>query len=53
MTHARRAEKKLNADALIRAIASSTAIETGQSIEVIERKLKSKSSKFPHLNLAQ
>ena len=53
MTTARRNDKKLNADIVIRAIASSTAIETGQSVEVIERKLKSKTSKFLHLNLAQ
>lgn len=53
MTTARRTGKKLNSETVIRAIASSTAIETGQSVEVIERKLKNKSSKFLHLNLAQ
>ncbi|EJM22012.1 hypothetical protein PMI21_00194 [Pseudomonas sp. GM18] len=53
MATVRRNGKKLNSDTVIRAIASSTAIETGQSIEVIERKLKGKTSKFQHLNLAQ
>ena len=37
---------------IIRAVASSTAIETGQSIKVLEASLKSKSSKFQHLTLA-
>ncbi|WP_149088519.1 hypothetical protein [Pseudomonas prosekii] len=53
MAPARRNGKKLSPDALIRTIASSTAIETGQSVEEIERKLKNKSAKFAHLNLAQ
>ncbi len=37
---------------IIRSIASSTAIETGQSIKSLETTLKSKSSKFQHLSLA-
>ena len=53
MTAPRRRPKKLTAEALIRAIASSTAIETGQSVESIERKLKLKDSKFLHLSLAE
>ena len=53
MTASRRRPKKLTAEALIRAIASSTAIETGQSVESIERKLKLKDSKFLHLSLAK
>ncbi|WP_181381693.1 hypothetical protein [Pseudomonas prosekii] len=53
MAPARRNGKKLSPDALIRTIASSTAIETGQSVEEIERKLKNKNAKFAHLNLAQ
>ncbi|MGE8188220.1 hypothetical protein [Pseudomonas sp. NPDC086278] len=53
MTTSRRHGKKLNSDAVIRAVASSTAIETGQSVEAVERKLKSKTSKFLHLKLAQ
>jgi len=38
---------------IIRAIAISTTIETGQSIKVLEASLKSKSSKFQHLTLAK
>lgn len=53
MTAPHRRPKKLTAEALIRAIASSTAIETGQSVESIERKLKLKDSKFLHLSLAK
>ncbi|WP_426618463.1 hypothetical protein ACP3TY_21810 [Pseudomonas rustica] len=53
MTTTHRTRKKLTAEALIRSIASSTAIETGQSVEVIELKLKLKSSKFLHLALAK
>ncbi|WP_174244563.1 MULTISPECIES: hypothetical protein [unclassified Pseudomonas] len=52
MAASRRSNKKPDVDIVIRAIASSTAIETGQSIEQIERKLKSRTSKFLHLNLA-
>ena len=37
---------------IIRSVASSTAIETGQSIKTLEATLKSKSSKFQHLSLA-
>jgi len=37
---------------ILRAIASSTAIETGQSIKVLEIKLKVGIRKFRHLNLA-
>lgn len=48
-----RTQKKLTTEMLIRAVASSTAIETGQSVETIERKLKLRSSKFLHLALAK
>ncbi|WP_169740941.1 MULTISPECIES: hypothetical protein [Methylomicrobium] len=37
---------------IIRSIASSTAIETGQPIAVIEAKLKVASKKYRHLKLA-
>ena len=37
---------------IIRSVSSSTAIETGQSIKALEATLKSKSSKFQHLTLA-
>ncbi len=39
-------------DKIIRAVASSTAIETGQSIAVIETKLKSASKKYSKLTLS-
>lgn len=38
---------------IIRSIASSTAIETGQSIKALETILKSKNSKFKNLPLAK
>jgi hypothetical protein len=38
---------------IIRSVASSTAIETGQSIKTLEDTLKAKSNKFKHLNLAK
>lgn len=37
---------------IMRAVASSTAIETGQKIKKIEATLKSKKSKFMNLELA-
>jgi hypothetical protein len=39
--------------AIIRAVASSTAIETGQSISEIERTLRARNSKFRHITLAR
>jgi len=42
----------MSKDRIIRAVASSTAIETGQSIKKIEATLKSKKSKFKNLELA-
>lgn len=46
------AEKVPNKQAIIRAVASSTAIETGQSIRHIERTLLSDDSRFGHIALA-
>ncbi|MDS1139694.1 hypothetical protein RE432_04555 [Pusillimonas sp. SM2304] len=37
---------------IIRAVASSTAIETGQSIKELEALLKAQTSKYQQLNLA-
>ncbi len=48
-----RAAKSPGKQAIIRAVASSTAIETGQSIRQIERILRSKSSKFRNIALAR
>ena len=39
--------------AIRRAVASSTAIETGQSVKSIERKLRIRSSKYRHVSLAE
>jgi hypothetical protein len=39
--------------AIIRAVASSTAIETGQSIGQIERTLRDKRSKYRKISLAR
>jgi hypothetical protein len=44
--------QKPSRDAIIRAVASSTAIETGQPIVAIEAQLRSDRGKFPHLALA-
>jgi hypothetical protein len=48
-----RAAKVPRKQAIIRAVASSTAIETGQSISQIERTLRAGNSKFRHIALAR
>ena len=48
-----RLSNTLDKQAIIRAVASSTAIETGQSIARIERKLRAGNSKFRHVTLAR
>jgi hypothetical protein len=48
----RRKPGRPSAKAVRRAIASSTAIETGQSIAGIEAVLRKKSSKYRHIELA-
>lgn len=45
-------DRKFSKDRLIRAVASSTAIETGEPIATIEARLKEGKSKFAHLKLA-
>ena len=40
-------------DAIVRAVASSTAIETGQHIAEIEARLRDKMAVLPHLTLAR
>ncbi|MGK0474812.1 MAG: hypothetical protein ACJAYV_000459 [Oleispira sp.] len=47
----RRQKKQVNKVQLIRAVASSSAIETGESTRIIEIKLKRSSGKFKHLTL--
>jgi hypothetical protein len=51
-TMTRKALKKVSKACILRAVASSSAIETGISTLLIEKKLKSKSGKFSHLRLA-
>lgn len=45
--------KPLTRKALIRAVARSTAVKTGQSIQALELKLKLKSQRFAHIKLAR
>ena len=52
-TTPRRAGKSPSKQAIIRAIASSTAIETGQSVNQIERTLRAKRGKFRDIALAR
>lgn len=52
-TSPRRAAKAPGKQAIIRAVASSTAIETGQNISQIERTLRSKSGKYRDIPLAR
>ena len=49
---ARHTPKKVSKARIYRAVASSTAIETGDSIKAIEQRLKAKTSKFKDLDLA-
>jgi hypothetical protein len=51
--HTHRAAKTPGKQAIIRAVASSAAIETGQSISQIEHTLRSKSGKFRDIALAR
>jgi len=44
--------KRPSRKALVRAVASSTAVETGHSIQVLEAKLRHKSRRFAHIKLA-
>lgn len=45
--------KKPTREAIRRSVASSTAIETGQSIAELERQLRDKSGRFRDLELAK
>lgn len=44
--------KKITKKMLYRSVASSTAIETGESVKSIERKLKENRAKYRDLSLA-
>lgn len=45
-------KKKITQEMLYRSVASSTAIETGESVQDVERKLKANKEKFRHIQLA-
>ena len=45
--------KPVSRQALIRAVASSTAVETGQSIPALEKQLQLKTQRFGHIKLAR
>ena len=45
-------KKKITIAKIFRSVASSTAIETGESVKSIERKLKSAKRKYDFLSLA-
>lgn len=48
-----RSAKVPSKKAIIRAVASSTAIETGKSIRMLEKQLRNKNPKFRSLTLAK
>jgi hypothetical protein len=45
--------RKIDSSAIHRAVASSTAIETGQSVKKLERRLRDKGKRRSDLNLAK
>ncbi|MEZ0204334.1 hypothetical protein [Ideonella sp.] len=45
--------KKPSPQAVRRAVASSTAVETGQSVAALEEKLRKPSRRFAHITLAR
>ena len=45
-------KKKVTQKMIYRAVASSTAIETGQAIKTIEEKIKTSKKKYHNLHLA-
>ena len=49
---AKQLEKSIRLKQIQRAVASSTAIETGAPIKALEARLKAQNSKFQHLQLA-
>lgn len=48
----RKTTKKVKKAQILKAVASSSAIETGESIKQIEARLKARNSKFKDLELA-
>ena len=49
---ARKATRKVSKQRIYRAVASSSAIETGKCIKATEARLKARKGKFKHLELA-
>jgi hypothetical protein len=45
--------KQPSLKALLRAVASSTAVETGQNVAQLEQKLRQPSQRFAHIKLAR
>jgi len=45
--------KKPSQKAVLRAVASSTAVETGQNVAQLEQKLRQPSTRFAHIKLAR
>lgn len=45
--------KKPSPQAVLRAVASSTAVETGQSTVLLEQKLRQPPARFAHIKLAR
>ena len=45
--------KKLSGKAVLRAVASSTAVETGRSVVQLEQRLQQPSVRFAHIKLAR
>lgn len=47
------APRQPSPQAVLRAVASSTAVETGQRVAVLEQKLRQVESRFAHIKLAR
>jgi len=45
--------KRPSRKAIVRSVASSTAVETGRSVALLEQQLKQKALRFPHIKLAR
>ncbi len=45
--------KKPSPKAVLRAVASSTAVETGQKVATLEQKLQASTQRFAHIKLAR
>jgi len=45
--------KPVSQQAIVRAVASSTAVETGQSVAELEKRLQQARMKFAHIKLAR